>query len=341
MPSDPQIDASGGDAGPLISVITVCRNASATLEACLDSVAQQSWPHIEHLIIDGASTDGTPDILERHRDRLARIVSEPDRGLYDAMNKGIALAQGEFIFFLNADDTFASRDSLRKAMREIARAPGADVYYGSLEVRTGSSKIIHVPAPPERAPEEMVLGCLPHQATLARRSVFERTGPFDLRWRRHADYDWWLKVMADPALSMRRIDTVVGSFAMGGASSDLAKGQPEVFAIQNASSVYRSPEWDRKRIELFQKAWLSSRIEAAAWQESETRRQAEFEAARQAAIAKGEPAPAPPPAPRRREPRLGPKAWLINNLPGPLLRLAVQTKGALRRLSGGSRHPAP
>ncbi len=300
MASQTETAATAGDA-PLISVITVCRNAAATLEACLDSVARQSWPRIEHIIIDGASTDGTAAILERHRDRLAQVVSEPDRGLYDAMNKGVALARGDFVFFLNADDTFASRDSLRDAMRQIARDPEGDVYYGSLEVRGPGGSVVHVPPPPERAEEEMVLGCLPHQAALARRAVFERTGPFDLRWRRHADYDWWLKVMADPALRLRRIEAVVGSFALGGASSELAKGQPEVFAIQNASPVYRSAEWDRRRIELFQKAWLEARMALAA-----------------------------------RDTAGGPnwKGRLITNLPAPLRRLALRARQWLRGPGG-------
>lgn len=303
-PMASQTETAAGDS-PLISVITVCRNAAATLEACLDSVAQQSWPRIEHIVIDGASTDGTAAILERHRDRLAHVVSEPDGGLYDAMNKGVALARGDFVFFLNADDTFASRDSLRDAMRQIARDPQGDVYYGSLEVRGPGGTVVHVPPPPEQAEEEMVLGCLPHQAALARRAVFARTGPFDLRWRRHADYDWWLKVMADPSLRLRRIDAVVGSFALGGASSDLAKGQPEVFAIQNASPVYRSPEWDRRRIELFQKAWLEARMALAAREE-------------------GGPAAGRP----------NWKGRLITNLPGPLRRLALGIRSWLRGARG-------
>jgi hypothetical protein len=252
----------------LVSVITVCRNAAATLEACLQSVAAQRHASIEHIIIDGASTDGTAAILEKHRKRLALVVSEPDRGLYDAMNKGIALARGEFVIFLNADDTFTGPDSLSDAMREIAREPDGDVYYGTLDVRMGGTTHRHVPPPPDQAAEEMVLGCLPHQATLARRAVFESTGPFDLRWRRHADYDWWLKVLADPALRVRQIRTAVACFALGGASSDLAKGQPEVFAIQNASPLYRSPEWDRRRIEMFQTAWLAARMEAAGLREA-------------------------------------------------------------------------
>ena len=249
---------------PVVSVITVCRNAAATLELCLATTARQSYQAFEHVVIDGASTDGTLDIVAQYRQGIATLVSEPDRGLYDAMNKGIAHARGEFVLFLNADDIFASPDALRDAMAEVARQPDGDIYYGSIDVRDGSGITSRlVPPPPEQAAEEMVLGCLPHQATLARRSVFDRTGPFDLRWRRHADYDWWLKVLSDPALRVRRIPTVIASFALGGASSDLAAGQPEVFAIQNASPLYRSPEWDRRRIEMLQQAWLAARIEAA------------------------------------------------------------------------------
>ncbi len=255
--------SSTTDPGPAVSVVTVCRNAAATLEACIASVAGQSYAPVEHIVIDGASTDATPAILERHRDHLALVVSEPDSGLYDAMNKGVARATGAFVIFMNADDLFAGPHALRDAMAEIARQPDGDVYYGALEIRGAGAPFVHVPPPPDQAAAEMVLGCLPHQATLARREVFARTGPFDLRWRRHADYDWWLKVLCDPSIRLRQIPTVIASFAMGGASSDLAKGQPEVFAIQNASPLYRSPEWDRRRIEMFQGAWLSERMEAA------------------------------------------------------------------------------
>lgn len=304
-------EALAAATGPLVSVITVCRNAAATLDACIDSVAAQTWPRIEHILIDGASTDGTAAIIERHRGRLAVVVSEPDRGIYDAMNKGVALATGEFVFFLNADDTFASADALANAIGDIARDPGGDVYYGSLEVRMPGQTIIHVPPPPGRAAEEMVVSCLPHQATLARRSVFARTGAFDLRWRRHADYDWWLKVIADPGLGLRQIRSVVGSFAMGGASSDLAKGQPEVYAIQNASPLYRSAEWDRRRIELLQKAWLDARLEAMRLRE---------------AMATGT---TPPPAPRQSL-----RGWMLAHLPPAAITAIRAAKHAVRRPPG-------
>lgn len=310
MATDSDITATA-QGSPLVSVITVCRNAAATLEACLTSVAAQSWPNIEHIIIDGASTDGTAAIVARHRARLAVVVSEPDRGLYDAMNKGVARSQGEFIIFLNADDVFAGPDALRDAMREIARDPEGDVYYGGLEVLMGGARHRHTPPPPDQAAEEMVLGCLPHQATLARRAVFDRTGPFDLRWRRHADYDWWLKVLADPSIRLRQLRTVVACFALGGASSDLAKGQPEVFAIQNASPVYDGPEWDRRRIDMLQKAWLDARLEAARLRE---------------ALAQASGLPAPPP------PALSWKGRLAAVLPGPLVRAI---RGVKRRVVRG------
>ncbi|HYZ30745.1 MAG TPA: glycosyltransferase family 2 protein, partial [Crenalkalicoccus sp.] len=244
---------------PRVSVITVCRNAEATLGACIESVAAQTWPNLEYVVVDGASTDGTAALLERHRHGIAVLVSEPDLGIYDAMNKGLARAGGDLVIFLNADDHFASPSAVETAMAEIARAPDAEVFYGSILVREGDRVARYDPPPAEAAAEEMVLGCLPHQATFARRAVFDRTGPFDLRWRRHADYDWWMKVLADPGIRVRRIDCLVASFALGGASSDLAKGQPEVHAIQNLAALYRSPEWDRRRLEIYQRAYLQAR----------------------------------------------------------------------------------
>lgn len=295
-----------------VTVITVCRNAAATIDACLESVASQTWPEVDYVVVDGGSTDGTAQIIDRHRAAVATLVSEPDQGIYDAMNKGLSYAKGEFVIFLNADDRFVGPNVIAEAMAAIARAPGYDVYYGSLEVRHGRDVMLHQPPPPAGAAEEMVLGCLPHQATFARRTVFERTGLFDLRWRRHADYDWWMKILADPALRLHRIDTLVTSFAVGGASSDLAKGQPEVFAIQNSSALFRTAEWDRRRIEIYQRALLASRLERI-----ERSQRIEYDSGR----------------PPWTQPHVVGKlrSWLVRNLPQP----AVQAiRAAKRRLIG-------
>ena len=246
-----------------ISVITVCYNAASVIENCLRSVAEQTHPDVEHIVIDGHSTDRTVEIV-RGYPHVASLVSEPDSGIYDAMNKSLDHVTGDHVLFLNADDRLVSPTALAGAVAAINRDPGGDVYYGWLEVRPedGTPHLFRPPKPDE-APILMICGCLPHQSTLARPSVFTRTGRFDLRYRYHADYDWFLKVLADPMIDVRSIDKVIGSFQLGGASSRLAEGQPEVYAIQDRSALYSSPEWDRRRINALQEALLQERIETA------------------------------------------------------------------------------
>jgi len=247
-----------------VSVITICRNVSAEIGRTLDSVAGQTYADIEHIVIDGASTDGTLEIVEGHRARLAVLVSEPDGGIYDAMNKGVARATGDLIHFLNAGDWFHDAHAVENTVRFVERNPHGDLYYGDIEVRLPDGEaIIHVPQEPAKAAETMVCGCLPHQGTFARRSLFDRTGPFDTRWRVHADYDWFLKAIADEELTLCHMPVTVASFGLGGSSSNLAKGQPEVYAIQNALPLYQSDAWLRRRIELYQESLLAARLENA------------------------------------------------------------------------------
>ena len=104
---------------PLISIVTVSYNAAATIEDAIRSVLQQTYPHIEYIVIDGGSKDGTVDLLRRYDTQISHWVSEPDKGIYDAMNKGIALATGEYIGFLNADDFFANNDSVQKIVDHL------------------------------------------------------------------------------------------------------------------------------------------------------------------------------------------------------------------------------
>ncbi|MFC5507977.1 glycosyltransferase family 2 protein [Bosea massiliensis] len=244
-----------------ISIITVCYNCSDVLRGCLESVARQTYHDVEHIIVDGASTDATVDVA-RQFPHVARILSEPDRGIYDAMNKGIALSTGDLIYFLNADDILASDSALADAVSLIEKDPAGDVYYGWLEVRPlKGSSVVYKPLGPSHAAEIMVTGCLPHQSTLARKTVFEKTGVFDLSYRFHADYDWFIKVIGDDNIVLKSLDCAIGSFREGGASSQLEKGQPEVFQIQASAPIYASREWDKRRIELLQEAWLAARIE--------------------------------------------------------------------------------
>lgn len=247
-----------------LSIITVCYNAVACIETCVLSVVNQTHENLEYIVIDGGSSDGTKEILNRYRSRISVLVSESDTGIYSAMNKGLSSATGDFIYFLNADDYLVDCNVAKDIIECIIGHPAGDVYYGSIEVRhEDGSRAIHEPDPPEIAAESMICGCLPHQATFARRRVFERSGPFDESYRYHADYDWFLKVIADPEIKLVQINRVVASFQSGGRSSELANGQPEVYRIQNSSPLYQSEEWFRRRIAEFQKYLLMFRLENA------------------------------------------------------------------------------
>ena len=112
---------------PLVSIITITYNAAATLERTIESIERQDYDRIEYIVIDGASTDGTLQIIQRHMSGISYMISERDSGLYDAMNKGMAAATGDYLWFVNAGDEIFASDTVSRMM---AAEPDADVYYG-------------------------------------------------------------------------------------------------------------------------------------------------------------------------------------------------------------------
>jgi glycosyltransferase involved in cell wall biosynthesis len=203
-------------AAPAVAVVTAVRNGAATLERTLDSVARQSWRPLEHIVVDGASTDDTRPILERRGDQV-RWVSEPDRGLYDAMNKGLAMVRdpGAYVVFLNADDTFHAEDAVERA---LAAAGGEDLVYGRLE-RYDEALDYRDVIGREVTAHDMVLGMrCHHQAMLTRARVFQQVGGFDLRYRIAADYDWAVRVFLDRSLSRRFVPVTLATMRRGGLS---------------------------------------------------------------------------------------------------------------------------
>lgn len=182
---------------PKFSVITVTYNAAAVLEDTIQSVILQTYHHVEYIIVDGASKDGTLAIVDRYRDRIARVVSEPDKGLYDAMNKGIELATGDYLCFLNAGDSFHEDDTLQQMVHTLsAQAELPDVLYGETELVDQEGHFIRMRrlSAPEvltwRSFKQGMLVC--HQAFFAKRSLVE---PYDLQYRFSADFDWCIRAM--------------------------------------------------------------------------------------------------------------------------------------------------
>ena len=181
---------------PKFSVITVCYNAQATIEDTIQSVIAQTYHHVEYIIVDGASKDRTMDIVNRYREHIAIVVSERDKGLYDAMNKGISLATGDYLCFLNAGDSFHEDDTLQQMVHSIHTPQLPDVLYGETELVDHEGHFLRMRrlSAPEvltwKSFRQGMLVC--HQAFFPRRDLVM---PYDLRYRFSADFDWCIKIM--------------------------------------------------------------------------------------------------------------------------------------------------
>ena len=218
-----------------ISIITITYNAERTLQRTLDSVLRQTYPHIEHLIIDGASKDGTLTLAERYRSQSCHevvIQSEPDRGLYDAMNKGLQKATGDYLVFINAGDTLYADDTIETVARHaddtikavVRHADGGfpAVIYGDTAITDAEGRFLHLRT--HRPPEQLswksfkqgMLVC--HQAFYVRTDI-ARSQPYNLRYRHSADVDWCIRVMREAerqSLSLVNTHAILANFEEGG-----------------------------------------------------------------------------------------------------------------------------
>lgn len=180
------------DTKPLISIITITFNAAAELLPTMESVAHQTFKGFEHLIIDGASTDNTLELARKSGTKSLRILSEPDNGLYDAMNKGLRMARGKYVLFLNAGDTFHADDTL--ALYAAKAAAGPDIIYADTVIVDAQRNIIgprHLSAPDILTFQSFAKGMLIcHQAFMVRKDL---APAYDTSYRLSADYDWTVK----------------------------------------------------------------------------------------------------------------------------------------------------
>ena len=211
-----------------ITVATVTYNAVGVLQRTLDSVAAQDYAHVEHLIIDGNSHDGTLALFQHYQENNSRAgvihevnaISEPDKGIYDAMNKALAMATGDYIVFLNAGDVFHSPDVLTRIAAAAGGMPA--VIYGNTDIVDGEGRFVRHRrlAPPRRLTWHSFLhGMLVcHQAFFARCDI-ARTIPYNLRYRFSADYDWCIRIMRTAArrkLPMKNAGIIVADYLDGG-----------------------------------------------------------------------------------------------------------------------------
>lgn len=226
-----------------ISIITVVYHAADTIEQTFRSVVEQDYPNIEYIIIDGGSTDGTLDVIKKYEDRIAYWVSEPDKGIYDAMNKGLSAATGDYIYYLGADDCLYASNSISQAASCLEEAPEIDVLCASVMMVDAGNRMEKIYSS-DFSEEDVMSGYnTPHQGMFVRRELLQKYR-FDTSYRIAADYKNFLKFYLDQDISLKTTDLVVAYYANDGISGNGTQAQrlEDIRALQengiNTSAYY-------------------------------------------------------------------------------------------------------
>lgn len=205
-----------------LSIITVCFNSASTIRDTIESVLLQDHTDIEYIIVDGGSKDGTQAIVESYGERISRFVSEPDKGLYDAMNKGVALATGKVIGILNSDDFYERTTSLSSVVKAFEHCPESDVVFGDVVFVNPADlrKVTRFYRGNRFAPWKLRFGWMPpHPATFIRKLAYDTVGMYSLKYRISADYEFFVRLFMVHRLKYSYLDQVLVRMRSGGAST--------------------------------------------------------------------------------------------------------------------------
>lgn len=205
-----------------ISIITATFNSAGTVADTLASVDAQTYHDIEHIVVDGLSRDKTLEVVGNYRKPWRRAISEKDCGIYDAMNKGIAMATGDIIGILNSDDFFESNDVLSTVAKTFAKSPDVDMIFGDVVfVRPENlGRIIRHYSSARFRPWKLRFGWMPpHPATFIRKSAYDAIGPYGMAYRIAADYEMFVRALLVNSIRFARIDKVMVRMRAGGVST--------------------------------------------------------------------------------------------------------------------------
>ncbi len=201
-----------------LSIITINYNNKVGLEKTIKSVVEQSFSDFEFIVIDGGSTDGSSDIVEKYKHKITYSVSERDKGIYDAQNKGIGVAKGEYCLFLNSGDYLLNTDVLQKVVENNL---SSDIIACDMQFDYGEKKIVRQ-QPDSVSFFYMMDTSIWHPATFIKRTLFQKFGNYNLAYKTAADYDFFLKTVIVNNATYAHQHTVLSVFDTGGVSSDAA-----------------------------------------------------------------------------------------------------------------------
>lgn len=228
---------------PLLSIITVCYNSEAHIADALRSVDAQTWPNLEHLVIDGASSDATLAVVAQHQRPWRHVVSERDRGIYDAMNKGVALAKGDIIGFINSDDFYPTPWVLERVAGVFADISIEGCYGDLCYVRQNdTASVVRYWRSSPFEPGLFSRGwCPPHPTLFIRRATYERLGNFDLRYPIAADMELMARFLEVNRIRTAYLPEVLVHMRMGGLTnrswSNVWKQNKEIWRAMNAHGL--------------------------------------------------------------------------------------------------------
>lgn len=205
-----------------ISVVTVCYNSGAFITSAIDSVLSQTYPNIEYIVIDGASKDATVSIAQSYGDKVTRFVSEPDKGIYDAMNKGLALASGDVIGILNSDDFYPHENVIADVVKAFHVNPNVEMVLGNVDFVHPDelTRPVRFYSSFDFAPWKIRFGFMPaHPAAFIRRSAYEKVGNYKLGYKIGADFEWFVRALVVHRLPFVKTNKTLVRMREGGVST--------------------------------------------------------------------------------------------------------------------------
>lgn len=208
---------------PKVSLITVSYNSEKTIRDTIESVLIQDYENIEYIIIDGGSTDSTLGIVNSYKDKIQVVVSEPDKGIYDAMNKGVNISTGEIIGVINSDDFYPNREVISVVVNQFSNNPSSELLLGAIDFVKDSdlNKSVRKYTSKYFIPQLMRFGIMPpHPAAFVKNSAYSKVGGYKLGYKIAADYDLLLRMLLVNRLPFTKLDQVCVRMRLGGVSTE-------------------------------------------------------------------------------------------------------------------------
>ncbi len=205
-----------------VSIITVCYNSAEYIDSAIQSVINQSYSNLEYIIIDGCSSDNTVAIIKSYGKNISLFISEPDLGIYDAMNKGLRFATGDVIGLLNSDDFYYSEDVISQIVNAFCENPGSEIVVGNVDYFTPPNLVTPVRkfSIQSFASWKMRFGfSVAHPASFVKRSAYNKVGGYDKNYKIGADFDWFLRALINHRIYYKKLDQTLVGMREGGVST--------------------------------------------------------------------------------------------------------------------------